>query len=225
MCINRQKSLKSGLEHLEMALPYRDSIAGIGLDAPEHGKPVMLFEELWIRASDLGFKLTSHCDTGHEDTILNVTSVVCEANRGRGLDRCDHGLSAARSPELVAQIVDKKIGMTLCPWGYIRWDCDEHILGKIRLLYDAGAIVTINSDDPGYMGDCYLIHALRLCRYFGGFSEADLVKFQLNAVDISWANEQDKLALTREITSYAEEKLDAGVPAPTNGAAPIRSPM
>lgn len=204
-----------------MALPYRDSIAGIGLDAPEHDKPIMLFEELWIRASDLGFKLTSHCDTGHKETIVNITSLVGEANRGRGLDRCDHGLSAARSPELVAKIVEKKIGLTLCPWGYIRWDCDEHILRKIRLMYDAGAIVTINSDDPGYMGDCYLTHALLLCRYFGDFSEADLVKFQLNAVDISWANEQVKLALTRDITAYAEAKLGTGAQVVTNGTTPI----
>lgn len=212
MCINRQKSLESGLEHLEMALSYRDSIAAIGLDAPEHDRPVTLFEPIWTRASELGFKLTSHCDTGHKDTLMNISSLVDEVNGGRGLDRCDHGLSAARSPALVERLVQKKIGLTFCPWGYLRWDCEPDVMGKIRLMYDAGAKVTINSDDPSYMGDSYLLHSLLLCRYFGGFSDADLVQFQLNAVEISWAEENLKAALAREIQAYADASCNPSAP-------------
>ena len=54
------------------ALPYRDMIAGIGLDSNEYDRPPILFEGVYLRARADGFKLTCHCDVTQKDTHEHI---------------------------------------------------------------------------------------------------------------------------------------------------------
>ena len=182
-------------------------IVGIGLDSVETDRPPMLFEPLFDMARKDGFKITCHCDIGQEHTFSNIAEVVEQIGGGTGADRCDHGISAARNPDLVAKIRDRGIGMTMCPWGYVRYQpaSETDIPGKIRALYDAGIKITINSDDPGYMDDLWLEENLHFVRQHCHFLDNEIKQLQLNAVDMSWASEATKSAIRGKIEGFSAE--------------------
>ena len=101
------------MEHYELALPYREMFAGIGLDSNEYDRPPVLFKELYERARADGFKLTAHCDVTQKDTHEHIRQVVEELG-GTGAERVDHGLDAAERSDLVEKISGRGMGMTLC---------------------------------------------------------------------------------------------------------------
>lgn len=186
------------MEHYKASLPYRDMIIGIGLDSNERGRPPSLFEEVFSLARHDGLHLTMHCDVGLEDThehIRQVASVVA----GKGTDRIDHGLNAADRQDLMDLILKRDIGMTICPWAYLRYQPRGELGQKIRTLFDARIRININSDDPAYMDDCWVLHNMLLAKHLCGFSDKEIATLAENAVTISWAKQSVKDDILREI--------------------------
>jgi len=193
-------SPESAMENYVAALPYKDMIVAIGLDSDEHNNPPSKFAELFRRARADGFKLTCHCDIAQEDTYRNIREVA-EILGGTGAERIDHGLNAAERSELIQLIKEKDIGMTLCPWAYCH-EPDDEVFPRIRKLFDAGIKTTVNSDDPAFMEDSWLVENLCLVKLEGGFIDIEIAKLQENAVAISWASQDVKDALLNEIRGF-----------------------
>jgi adenosine deaminase len=173
-------------------------IVGIGLDSCEEDRPPLLFDELFSLARRDGFKLTMHCDVDQKDTpehIRQVVSVIAD----EGTDRIDHGLNAADEQSLMDLILKRNIGMTICPWSYLRHTTYAKLGPSIRTLYDAGIRITINSDDPSYMEDCWILHNMLLVKHLCGFSDKDITVLARNAVNISWAQQSVKDKILQEI--------------------------
>jgi adenosine deaminase len=191
-------SPESAMEHYEAALPYRDMIVGIGLDSDEYLRPPSLFEKVFSRARADGFRLTCHCDVGQRDTHEHIRQVACNVG-GTGAERIDHGLNAAQMPELMELIRVKGVGMTICPWAYLRHEPQEEIFPRITALYQAGIKVAIASDDPAYMEDSWILHNMLLARRMCGFGNADMARLTRNAAEISWAPESVKMDILREL--------------------------
>jgi adenosine deaminase len=198
MCFLRDLSPESAMEHYKAALPYRDIIIGIGLDSNEEDRPPALFEEVFSLARHDGFKITMHCDVDSKNThdhIRQAASVVA----GQGLDRIDHGLNAADEQGLINLILKRDVGMTICPWSYLRHTTYAELGPKIRVLYDAGIKICINSDDPAYMEDCWILQNMLLAKHLCGFDDKDVVVLARNAVNISWAKPAVKENILQEI--------------------------
>lgn len=186
------------MEHYKAALPYRDIIIGIGLDSNEEDRPPVLFDEVFSLARQDGFKLTMHCDVDSKNThdhIRQAGSIVA----GQGLDRIDHGLNAADEQGLINLILKRDVGMTICPWSYLRHTTYSELGPKIRVLYDAGIKISINSDDPAYMEDCWILENMLLVRLLCGFDDKDIAVLARNAVNISWAKSTVKEDILKEI--------------------------
>jgi adenosine deaminase len=201
MCFLRDVSPESAMKHYEMALPYREIIVGIGLDSNEYDRPPLLFDEVFRRARNEGFKLTCHCDVAQKDTHEHIRQVAREIGE-TGADRIDHGLDVAEVPELVEIIKEKGIGMTLCPWAYVRHHKEESVFGHVRKLCDAGVLVNVSSDSLAYVESNWVVDNLLLLRIQGGFANEELVKFQINAVDMCWATEDFKAEIREEIERF-----------------------
>ncbi|KAI9829509.1 MAG: hypothetical protein M1819_006329 [Sarea resinae] len=201
MCFLRDMSPESAMEHYTAALAYRPFVHAIGLDSDEYDRPPSLFEDVYQRARADGFRLTCHCDVAQKDThdhIRQVASTVA----GTGADRIDHGLNAADDPDLVALVQERDLGMTICPWAYYRHEPADEVFPKVRMLFDAGVKVTINSDDPAYMGDNWVVENLALVEKMCGFSRAELCQLERNAIEISWAPELLKARLLDELENF-----------------------
>ena len=192
---------ESALEQYVAALPYKDMIVGIGLDSNEYDRPPSLFEELYRRARADGFKLTCHCDVTQKDTHEHIRQVA-ESVGGTGADRIDHGLDAAQSPDLVALIKRKDIGMTLCPWAYVRHHTETDLFEYIRLLFEQGVKVNIGSDSPEYVEENWVNHNLLLIRLKCGFTDDEIARLEKTSVEISWAPDDVKQDLFKEIEAF-----------------------
>ena len=204
MCFLRDLPPESAMVHYKAALPYRDIIVGIGLDSNEEDRPPSLFEEVFSLARRDGFKLTMHCDVGSKNTnehIRQAASVVA----GGGLDRIDHGLNAADEPGLIHLILKRDVGMTICPWSYMRHETYATLGHRIRVLYDAGIKISINSDDPAYMEDCWIWHNILLVKHLCGFDDKEILVLARNAVHISWAKHSIKENILREINDVYDK--------------------
>lgn len=205
MCFLRDMSLESAVAQYEAMLPYRDLIVGIGLDSDEYDRPPMLFADLFKRAREDGFKLTSHCDFNQKDTHEHIRQVI-ESIGGSGAERIDHGLNAADREDLMDVIKTKNIGMTICPCAYIRHTSEVEVFPRIRKLFDAGIQVTIASDDPAYMEDNWILHNLLMIQDKCSFTDEEMIQLQRNAIAICWAPEALKEKLSSRLDEFMESR-------------------
>ena len=69
------------------------------------------------------------------------------------VDRIDHGVRCEADPDLVDCLADRGTPLTVCPCSNIMLrvfpDMSKH---NIRRLHQAGLCVSVNSDDPSYVG-------------------------------------------------------------------------
>ncbi|CAG8958561.1 hypothetical protein HYFRA_00009878 [Hymenoscyphus fraxineus] len=202
-CFLRNLPQESAMEHYELLIPYKDMIVGIGLDSNEFNHPPSLFYDLFQRARNDGFKLTCHCDVAQPATHSHIHQVATSLG-GTGAERIDHGLDAASDPSLVQIIKEKGIGMTLCPWAYVRHHTEEDIFGYLRKLFAEDVKIMISSDSPVYVESLWLDDNLKLIRSNAGFTNEEFERLMGNAIDICWAKHEVKMAFREELAQFME---------------------
>lgn len=185
--------------------PFKHLITAIGLDSNEYQNPPEKFYPLFELAKIEGFHLTCHCDVAQPSTLVNIEQVVTRFG-----ERVDHGLDAATSPALVTLINDSGVGMTICPWAYVRHHTEEHIFEWTRKLFEDGVKVTISSDSPAYVEGNWLLENLKLLRLRGNWTDEMFVQTMKNAVEVCWADEVAKKEFGKELDTYAVSKRMVG---------------
>ncbi|KAL2207096.1 adenosine deaminase [Sarocladium strictum] len=198
MCFLRDSPVEEALQHYHAAAPYRDMIIGFGLDSNETNHPPGLFDEVFALARSDGFKITAHCDVGQRDTLANIRHVASSLG-GHGADRVDHGLNAADEDDLNQIIVQRDIGMTICPWAYLRRWTYEEVAERLKVLFAAGTKVCISSDSPAYMDDGWVLHNLLLVRQMCSLSNEEIVSMMETSIKMSWATSTTKEELLGEL--------------------------
>jgi len=161
----RHLSEEDALRTLEQALPLRETYAdlwtGIGLDSGERGNPPEKFTRVYARCAQLGFRLTAHAgEEGPPEYVRGALDAL-------GVERIDHGVRSDEDPALLAELIRRRIPLTVCPLSNLKLrvvdDLSRHNLAR---LLRAGAMVTLNSDDPAYFGgyilDNYMASATAL---------------------------------------------------------------
>lgn len=198
MCFLRDFQAEYAMATLLESLPYQQWIIGVGLDSDEHGNPPRKFAEVFARARQEGYLLTMHCDVDQQGSVENIGQCL----RDIEVNRIDHGTNVLESPELVAELVRRGIGLTCCPISNT-WVTGDSKAGLIKELMDRGVSVTINSDDPAYFGG-YVEENLVLVAREAGLSRADLATLQRNAIDISWAPPVVKRNFRHELEAVSQ---------------------
>ena len=196
LCFLRDLDEAEAMKTLEAALPWRERIAGVGLDSAEVGNPPAKFAEVFARARALGLRAVAHA--GEE----GPAAYVAEALDKLKAERIDHGVRAIEDPALVARLARERIPLTVCPLSNIRLcvypDMAHH---PLRRLIDAGVLVTINSDDPAYFGG-YVNANYRAMQEAFGLTKSNLADLAKNSFIASWLSEDEKQARINEVESY-----------------------
>jgi adenosine deaminase len=147
MCFLRHLDEADAERTLDLALPYKDGIIGVGLDSSEVGHPPSKFKNVFRRARQEGLRLVAHA--GEE----GPPQYVWEALDLLGVDRIDHGNRSLEDAALVARLARDRMALTVCPLSNLRLcvvdDLRRH---PLRRMLDSGLVVTLNSDDPAYFG-------------------------------------------------------------------------
>jgi len=197
MCFLRDMSAESAMEHLEMSLPFKHGIIGVGLDSDEKDNPPAKFSEVFERARAEGYKLTMHCDVNQKDILEHIRECLELID----VDRIDHGVNCLEDEALVKEIVKRGLGLTVCPVSN-RFVVQSLTSSEIRTMLAKGIKATINSDDPAYfrayMNDNFIALAEE-----GNFSEAEIIQLSQNAFDIAWLSEDRRQHYLEQLHRFA----------------------
>ena len=186
MCFLRDMSAESAMQHLEMALPFKDWIVGIGLDSDEKDNPPSKFQAVFSAAREAGLKLTMHCDVNQKDIHDHIRECLDLIQ----VDRIDHGINCLQDETLIRDIVERGIGLTICPVSN-RFVVQSLTSEEIKKMLDLGIKATINSDDPAYFR-AYMIENFQELAIEGGLSRQQITQLCRNAFDIAWLPQERK---------------------------------
>lgn len=186
MCFLRDLSAESAMEHLDMSLPYKDWIIGVGLDSDEKDNPPSKFAEVFAAARESGYLLTMHCDVNQIDIVDHIWQCVNDIK----VDRIDHGINSLEDESLCEEIAKQGLGLTVCPVSN-RFVVQNLTASEIKLMLDKNMKVTINSDDPGYFRAYLTDNFLALVGEVS-FEFSKIKQLNKNAFDVSWLNAERK---------------------------------
>jgi len=184
------------MTHLEMSLPFKDWIVGVGLDSDEKDNPPSKFTDVFSRARKEGYKLTMHCDVNQKD----IQDHIRECLDLIGVDRIDHGINVLDDPSLIQAVINKGMGLTVCPVSN-RFVVQSLTSNEIRSMLEFGIKATINSDDPAYFR-AYLNDNFTALAEEGNFSRGEIATLARNAFEISWLDDSDKSKMIETLDNY-----------------------
>ncbi len=126
------------------------TVVGFGIGGHERLGPARWFRKPFDRAREAGLHIAVHA--GETSGPKSIWSAI----RLLGAERIGHGLSAFKDPELVAYLREKKSPLEMCPVSnyrtgalYQHTKSDDLASHPIADCHRQGAIVTLNTDDPG----------------------------------------------------------------------------
>lgn len=193
LCFLRHLSEDAAQDCLSQALPWRERIAGVGLDSSERGHPPSKFVRVFARARALGFACVAHA--GEE----GPPAYIREALDLLQVCRIDHGVRCDEDAALVERLRAERVPLTVCPLSNVRLKVYErmqqHNIGR---LLDAGLCVTVNSDDPAYFGGYIGANYLALHEALG-LDRAALAQLARHSFEASWLTDAQKAHWIRQV--------------------------
>ena len=197
MCFLRHLSEEDAFKTLEMALPHKDKIIGVGLDSSEIGHPPSKFERVFSKAREEGFLALAHAgEEGPPEYIWEALNIL-------KIDRLDHGNRALEDEALVQKLVQMDIALTVCPLSNLKLcvvkNLREH---PLKIMLNKGLRATVNSDDPSYFGGYMNDNLISITKELD-LAKDDLVVLVQNSIDASFLGESQKSNLTKKLNQYA----------------------
>jgi adenosine deaminase len=173
----------------------------LGLGGSESRYPPELFEDAFSYATHGGLHSVPHAGE-----TLGPESVWTALDRLHA-DRIGHGVRSVEDPALIAHLVERQIPLEICPTSNVRIGLyDSYGEHPLRRLWDAGALVTVHSDDPPMM-DTTLTREYGVLVEEFGFDRVSLERVSLNAVQASFLPQTDKAELDRAFRTEFERLL------------------
>jgi adenosine deaminase len=196
MCFLRHLDEAAAFETLKQALPYKEWIAGVGLDSSEMGHPPSKFENVFSKALDEGFFTVAHA--GEE----GPAEYVWEAINFLKVSRIDHGNRSLDDDQLIQHIAETKIPLTVCPLSNLALKVVEDLKDHPLLqLLDSGLLVTINSDDPAYFGGYMNANYLQIATALN-LSKKQITELAKNSFKASFLPDMEKEKLIHQVETY-----------------------
>jgi adenosine deaminase len=198
MCFLRDEPVRSAMETLELAIPYRERIIGVGLDSAELGNPPLKFVNVFEQARAHGFLAVAHA--GEEGPPSYVWSALDDLK----VSRIDHGVRSMEDPRLVERLRRTRMPLTVCPLSNVRLKVVPTLADHpLKAMLNAGLVATVNSDDPayfgGYVGENYAQSAAAL-----RLADSDIVQLARNSFEASFIDDVSKQRYIAQIDAAVQ---------------------
>ncbi|HVH72072.1 MAG TPA: adenosine deaminase, partial [Candidatus Dormibacteraeota bacterium] len=122
-----------------------------------------------------------------------------------GAERLGHVLSAIRDPELIEVLAERQVPVEICMSSNLHTGClaelEQH---PVRRLFDAGLLVTLNTDDPA-MFDTSVIHEYEIAQDVFGFTDEHVRELARNSLEASFLSPDSKVCLLRKFDEAIEK--------------------
>jgi adenosine deaminase/aminodeoxyfutalosine deaminase len=164
-------------------------IIGFGIGGDERIAAPELFTHVYAEAARHGFRLSVHAG----ETVGAAS--ICGALDALKAERLGHALHADEDPALLARLVRDQVPLELCITSNLRTHvCPEPADHPLRRYFDAGALVTLNTDDPE-MFQTTLVREYQLAQDTFSFTNEELRQLAANSFRASWLPEERKREL------------------------------
>ncbi|HTC52045.1 MAG TPA: adenosine deaminase [Steroidobacteraceae bacterium] len=198
LCFLRHLSAEDAMQTLDQALPWRDSLAAVGLDSSEAGHPPSKFAAVFARARSLGLLAVAHA--GEEGPPAYIEQALDLLH----VQRIDHGVRCVEDPALVARLARERVPLTVCPLSNVRLRVFDKLSDhNLKTLLEQGLCVTVNSDDPAYFGGYLQENFLAVAEALS-LSHAQLAQLARNSIQASFLEPASKQHWVGKIDALAQ---------------------
>ena len=172
---------------VDEAIRLKDrNVVGIGIGGDERRAGPEQFREVYAHAAANGLRLTVHAgETMGPESIWS-------ALRELKADRIGHGLHAVEDAELVRYLAERQVPVEICITSNVLTGCCAAVgQHPVRKLFDAGVLVTLNTDDPD-MFHTTLTREYQIAQQGFGFTDDELRQLAKNSFRASFLGEEKK---------------------------------
>jgi adenosine deaminase len=143
-------------------------------------------------AKELNVPYTIHA--GEADGPSSVASAI-----SFGTKRIGHGVRSSEDISLINEIKNKSITLEVCPTSNICTSIYKEVGDMpIKLFMDNGINITINTDDPAICNTSLKEELKKIAMAFN-LTYENILKFEVNAVNASFADDETKKELLNKI--------------------------
>ncbi len=170
----------NGMQVLDWLESKSDNVVSIDIGGSEEKFPPKPFADVYQRAKGMGLHLVAHAgEAAGPQSIWDAIEYL-------GVERVGHGVTAIEDPKLVNHILKQGVTVEMCPTSNLKTGVVSSLKKHpIRVLFDKGVKVTVNTDDPSMFDTDMNSEYLQLHQLLG-FTVPELFKLALNAVGSSF---------------------------------------
>jgi len=185
-----------------------DGVVGLGLGGIEIGHSLEHLAPYFRRARSAGLHSVPHAgETLGPKSIWGAITIL-------GAERIGHGVRAIEDASLVRYLTEHRIPLEVCPTSNIKLGVYPNLNAHpLRDLYEAGVIVTVNSDDPALFNTT-LNREFELLHERFGFGVPAIDDILLNGFRHSFMDpvrKRQRLQRVRDILGHLREDVVDGV--------------
>lgn len=172
---------EEGHKVLEKAVQFQSrNVIGIGIGGDERQAGPDLFEGVYKRAARHGLRLSAHA--GETVGPESITGALDYLNA----ERIGHALHAGEDEQLMERLIRDCVPLEICITSNIRTGCcGGYSAHPVRKFFDAGALITLNTDDPE-MFETSLAREYKIAQDHFGFTDDELKTIARNSFEASW---------------------------------------
>nr|MBP3258840.1 adenosine deaminase [Bacilli bacterium] len=193
LCTMRGAANDKNIETVRLAKKYLGKgVVAIDLAGAEGLYKTSEHKYIFDLAKELNVPYTIHA--GEADGPSSVDSAI-----SFGTKRIGHGVRSSEDISIVNEIKNKDITLEVCPTSNICTSIYNKV-GKmpIKLFMDNDINITINTDDPSICNTSLKEELKKVASAFN-LSYQDILKFEENAVNASFADDETKKELLNKI--------------------------
>ncbi len=210
LSILRAQSAEEALALAEWMGVHRPRrVLGLSVDGDESraGPTGPRFAAAYSRAGELGFGRTAHAgESSGADGVRDALDLL-------HVDRIDHGVRAIEDPALVIRLAQIGTALNVCLSSNLIHLYPTEESHPFKRLHEAGVKMTINTDDPGYIGIDLTGECARVAELMG-WDLAQLADVTRVAIEASFAPARTKARLHDAVDAFV-----AGLPGSSAWAA------
>jgi aminodeoxyfutalosine deaminase len=183
----RQFGAEKAQSVLDLAIQFRDrNVVAFGIGGDELAGPPEWFAGVYARAAEHGLHLTAHAgESAGPESIWGALNLKAE--------RIGHGLTAGQDSELIEELAERQVPIEICVSSNLRTGCCADLAQHpVRRYFDAGLMLTVNSDDPA-MFRTSLAGEYALVQETFGFSDEHLRELARNSFEASFLPPEKKI--------------------------------
>lgn len=192
LCMMRNLTFDENKTIIDYAIKYKDDgVVGIDLAGDEIKYKTKDFEKLFDIAKENNIPFTIHAGEadGHESIDAAIKF---------GAKRIGHGIKAIENKNTIKKILQNDILLEICPSSNDDTGIYSITKNPFKELYDMGAKICINTDNRTVSNTNLKEEYEQISEIFG-FTNQELINFNLNAIDKAFCSDFEKYKLRKEI--------------------------